>query len=297
MGERTFEKLSRWLLPIVLILFILQIITLPYVLGVTYSGRSEDPNHILTYTRAKLTWDDATGIDENGTAEMSLFKASYENVTAGNSDSLIAPGTEGFNIIRLKNMYGGSVEYKAVLYQIKTNEKLPVSVTLQGENYTDAEEYVLPEGVTKEQVIRAVEGSLRYNEIEDFDVVWKWDYYTDDMQDQIDTMLGNKEDDITVGLYIVVVDNNPDWSYEEKPQEPNEENPQDSNEENPENRPEDENNKGESEEEYQEETIITPTAPKTNDNSHVSLYFGLMTISFILLIILLFEQRKGNKQE
>ena len=290
MGEKSFEKLSRWLLPIVFILFILQVITLPYVLGVTYSGRSEAPNHILTYTRAKLTWDDATGINENGSAEMSLFKTSYENVAAGNTDRVIAPGTEGFNIIRLKNMYFGSIEYKAVLYQIKTNEKLPVIVNLQGENYTDTEDYVLPEGVTQEQVIRAVEGNLRYNEIEDFDIEWKWDYYTNEMQDQIDTMLGNEEDDITVGLYIVVIDNNPDWSDEEKPEDPNEENAGKD--------PADENSKeDQTKEENQEETVITPTAPKTNDNSQTGLYFGLMTISLILLMILLYERRKENKKE
>ena len=62
------KKINQWLLPAVLILFILEIVTLPYMVQLTYAGRSEEAGHVLTYTEGKLTWDSATGIDENGVA-------------------------------------------------------------------------------------------------------------------------------------------------------------------------------------------------------------------------------------
>ena len=60
------EKTSRWLLPLVVVLLVLQVLTLPLMLGFTYAGRSETPDHILTYSENKLTWDSATNIDGNG---------------------------------------------------------------------------------------------------------------------------------------------------------------------------------------------------------------------------------------
>lgn len=209
--QRVFsEKVSRWLLPTVLILFILEVLSLPLVLGITYSGRSESPDHILTYTQGKLTWDSATGIDENGVAVLNLFDAEYENAKGANGENIVAPGTEGFNIVRLKNAVTGSVNYKAVLYRIRTNEDLPVEAALEGENFTDTADYPLPEGVTADQVVRAVDGTIGGNEILDFDISWAWNYDESADQNAIDTILGDKaeSDEVTVGLYIVVEDNN-----------------------------------------------------------------------------------------
>lgn len=64
-----------WLLPVFLILFILEVIAFPFAVGLTYAGRSEDPNHTLTYRTNELTWSDVQGIDENGVAELSIFDA------------------------------------------------------------------------------------------------------------------------------------------------------------------------------------------------------------------------------
>jgi len=263
--QRLFsDKVSRWLLPAFLILFILEVITLPLVLGVTYSGRSESPDHTLTYTPGRLTWDKATGIDENGVAQLDLFDAVYPGVEAENGDNVVAPGTEGYNIIRLKNGVGGSIKYTAVLYRIRTNDALPVEADLVGD-YTDTEIYPLPEEVTEEQVLRAVSGFIRGGEIIDFDISWLWEFYTSDEQDQIDVALGNGEDTVTVGLYIVVEDDNDYSDDEDPPKLPG-----------------------------IKDKYIKP-APYTGDDNGVGTYIALMAISFIVLLLLMWDRRKEKQ--
>jgi hypothetical protein len=97
------KRISQWLLPAVLILFILEVLTLPLVLEVTYAGREDGPDHILTYTTGSLLWDSATGIDEYGVARLDLFHAVYDETVDGNGENVVAPGTAGLNILRLKN--------------------------------------------------------------------------------------------------------------------------------------------------------------------------------------------------
>lgn len=248
---------TRWLLPAVLILFILEIFTLPLVLELTYAGRSEAPNHILTYTPGSLKWDNTTGVDKNGTAILSLFHSQYGNtVNADNGDKVIAPGTDGFNIVRLKNNAEKSVNYTAVLYKIKDNPELPVEAELNGNGFTDTDTYTLPDKVKDSNVIRSVSGKVGSGEIQDFDINWLWEYYEDDAQDIIDTLLGDKAayeeaNDVTVGLYIVVEDNN----------------------------------------EY-----INPEPPQTGD-AGVGMYIVLMIISGSMLILLTVTRRKEKKCE
>jgi hypothetical protein len=202
------KKTAQWMLPTVLILFILEVLTLPLVLEITYAGREDGPDHILTYTTNTLVWDEATGIDEHGVAQLSLFNAIYDETVNGNGESVVAPGTEGFNIVRLKNGSDNTITYTAVLYCIKTNEELPVKVALQGDDFTDTDSYTLPYEVAEEHVLRAVTGRLPGDHIRDFDISWLWEFETDEEQDRVDTILGDKDelDNITVGLYIVVED-------------------------------------------------------------------------------------------
>ena len=202
------KKIAQWMLPTVLILFILEVLTLPLVLEITYAGREDGPDHILTYTTNSLVWDEATGIDEHGVAQMSLFDAIYGETVDGNGTPVVAPGTEGFNILRLKNESSDTITYTAVLYCIKTNEELPVEVVLQGEYFTDTDSYSLPYQVAEENVLRAVTGTLPTDQIQDFDISWQWEFETNEDQDRIDTILGDRDelDNITVGMYIVVED-------------------------------------------------------------------------------------------
>ena len=212
------KKISQWLLPTVLILFILEVLTLPLVLDFTYAGRSDGPDHILTYKTGSLLWDSATGIDEHGVAKLSLFDTIYDDTVDGNGDDVVAPGTEGMNILRLKNDSQSEITYTAVLYCIKTNDELPVEVALQGEKFTDTDSYSLPYEISEEHVIRAVTGNLPKDQIQDFDISWLWQFDTEEEQNRIDTILGNKEklDNVTVGVYIVVEDD----GYTTQPEPP-----------------------------------------------------------------------------
>ena len=54
-----------------------------------------EPAHVLSYTTGRLTWDRATGIDENGAAVLSLFADAYQNVLSENGERVAAPGTDG----------------------------------------------------------------------------------------------------------------------------------------------------------------------------------------------------------
>lgn len=256
---RIRSQVSRWLLPVVLILFLLEIILLPYAVGATYAGRSESPNHILTYTTGTLTWDSATGIGADGVALLDLFDASYQNVQAQNGDNLVAPGTEKTSIVRLKNDAATPVRYTALLYRVKEEDTLPVAPQLTGTGFADTGIYPLPDGVTKGQVVRAVTGTVAAGTVQDFDISWGWAYYEDDARDKLDTALGNtaayaEADRVTAGLYIVVEDEGSgSGSY------------------------------------------IAPTIPQTGDDSPLTLYATLVLISGILLVLLWRERQKDRQ--
>ncbi len=210
---KILAKNRQWLLPTVLILFILEVLTLPLVISITYGGRSESPDRILTYTENKLTWDNGAQIDENGTVQFSLFDEFYQSVKSDNGDDVVAPGTNGKNIVRLHNQVMGEVSYTAVLYRIRSSEDLPVEVSLSGDRFTDTKDYALPEGVSENDVIRAVTGTVSGSERQDFDVDWVWHFEVSDEQDELDTALGNaaaalEADTVTVGMYITVTDGN-----------------------------------------------------------------------------------------
>lgn len=124
------EKTNR--LEVVLTLLLIQLILLPAALGVTYASSGTRPEHILTYTTGRLTWDSATETDGQGAARLELFRRSYDNVNAADGQRVIAPGTAGETVVRLKNNTGRTVSYTAVLYEKKTNAALPVTSALTG---------------------------------------------------------------------------------------------------------------------------------------------------------------------
>ena len=109
----------------VLILFLLQTFMLPAAIGVTYASRSLKPEHILTYSAGRLAWDAGTDTDSSGAARLRLFDTAYSHVDSGDGAEVVAPGTEGHSLVRLKNDGGSAVTYTAVLYRIRT-ENVPV---------------------------------------------------------------------------------------------------------------------------------------------------------------------------
>ena len=213
-----FEKNRQRILPLLLTLAVLALLSLPLAVNPAWAAPGTSPDHVLTYNQNSLKWDSATGINADGTAELTLFDAKYNNVEAVDGRRVVAPGTDGSNMIRLVNNVSGRIRYTAVLYSIKTDPRIPVQPSLGGTGMYDTASYQLPAGVTGAEVIRAVRGTVAGHGLQDFDINWLWNYEVTDAQDATDTELGNaaaaamKEqtdgDSVTVGFYIVVEDSN-----------------------------------------------------------------------------------------
>ena len=203
------------ILPVVIILFICQIMLLPFVTGLTYATRSERPEHILTYKNNSLSWDGNTRVRSDGSAVLSFFETLYSNVNAENAQKVLAPGTEKDSIIRLKNNSGGEVRYTAVLYSLTESKELCINAGLSGSGFGKALDYTLPDNVGRESVISAVSGFVEAGKMQDFDINWFWSFEEagNEAKDGIDTYLGNKSasgkaDEATIGFYLVVDDGN-----------------------------------------------------------------------------------------
>ncbi len=203
------QKIRTILLPTAVVLFILEVLTLPLVLGLTYASKSESPEHILTFSGKKLSWDSGTIVDSHGTASLELFEEYYNNTNAENNEDIVAPGTQGRSIVRLKNDDKNPISYTAVLYVIRSDQELPVEVELSGEDLEKTEEYPLPDGIAKDKIISAVSGEVESGKMQDFCIDWFWKYEESSMQDLTDTEFGDKAaekipDDLTVGIFITV---------------------------------------------------------------------------------------------
>lgn len=209
-----FEKMREWLLPVLLMLFIIQVILLPVVIGLTYAIPAERPEHILTYETGSLLWDKATSVRPDGSAELSFFETLYKNVNADTAEKVLAPGTEKDSVIRLKNNTNREIAYTAVLYFLSTSSDLKIGASLSGSGFSDTSQYRLPEEIKPEKVVRAVTGRLDAKKIGDFGINWFWDYEDGsnlEERDRLDTYLGNKAagggaDEVTLGFYLVVHD-------------------------------------------------------------------------------------------
>ena len=216
----TVKKHNRWLLPTLLILFILVIITLPLMMFLTYAGRAESPSHLITFANEKLTWDENTVVHDDGVAELSFFSQYYQNVNSENEDNVFAPGTDQLTTIRLLNNSSDTIKYTAVAYMIKECETLPLYGRMDAPGSSSTNSYPLPEGVTEADVLNAVTGTVDGKNIKDFDISWYWVFESGEEiepgiyeSDPNDTYLGNKAawdvaDDAIIGFYIVVEGDN-----------------------------------------------------------------------------------------
>lgn len=210
-------KLREWLFPAILVLFILQVILLPVMIGLTYATRSERPEHILTYKKAgSLVWDKDTVVRSDGSASLSFFETMYPHVEAENAETVLAPGTEKSSVIRLKNEVKRAVRYTAVLYEAAAPQELDIQASLAGDGFSDASDQALPEWIRENAIIRTVDGSLGANQMQDFDIQWIWNYEDGtDVRDIVDTDLGDKAaagkaDRATLGFYLIVHDDGED---------------------------------------------------------------------------------------
>ena len=213
--EKLFsEKIVRWLLPTLLILFILVVITLPAVVSFSYADRSDSPDHVLSYSTAKLLWDQNTIVDSQGVAVLDLFAPQYNNVQSVDGRDVVAPGTEGSATIRLKNTVNRQIKYNAVLYRIRSNEDIIIDPALSVEGSKHSYDVSLPEGVEHAEIIDCVWGRVYAGQITDFDIYWQWPFEETLEQNVTDTALGiaAEPDSITVGLYIIVEDMGEDYA-------------------------------------------------------------------------------------
>ncbi len=204
------RKQKVWILPTIIVLFILEILTFPLVVSLTYAGKSESPEHIITYNTGKLIWDDNTKVRADGTGELTLFDTLYQNVNSDNGEKVLAPGTEGDNIVRLHNKCGNEVTYTAIMYTIRSVGNLPVVAVMDGDG-NDTEDFSLPNGIEKDSVVKALSGKLSDGQIADFNIDWHWTFEQGTEQDIIDTAFGDKAaqdeaDNVVMGIYIVVED-------------------------------------------------------------------------------------------
>lgn len=67
------KKFRDGLLAVVLILFVVQALLLPFVVGTTYASKGRTPEHIITYSGHRLRWDAYTVLDENGAAQLDFL--------------------------------------------------------------------------------------------------------------------------------------------------------------------------------------------------------------------------------
>lgn len=266
-----------------------------------------EPAHVLSYTTGRLTWDSATGIDENGAAVLSLFADAYQNVLSENGERVVAPGTDGSCTVRLENRMGYAISYIAVAYRIKEAETLPVEPEFSCEGAEDTGSYPLPEGVEDAQVIRAVRGELSGGQSADFRLDWLWEYYESDAPDVLDTALGDKAasdtpDDVTAGLYIVVEEEQPDPPVptpdptpvpSEPPDKPDKPDVTDE----PEDPAETDEPDGPGDTDETDGGYIRPEVPKTGDESAAWLYLALIFLGGAGLALLIFGGRRDKNNE
>lgn len=146
---------------------------------------TEQAEHILTYKNQKLVWDANTEVN-NQVAQLRLFSDSYENVKS--NEKVVAPGTEGSCVVRLKNESANEIEYKAV---ISKKDDTPIHIN----------------NSTEDIVVKT--GKVAADSVTNLDIEWKWIF---DEEDERDTVLGNKEllDNASVYLEIQVTDDGRD---------------------------------------------------------------------------------------
>ncbi len=203
--KRFFNSIGKnrqWLLPMNILLLVAIIITFPFIAHGSAALANGEANHILTYTKNDLSWGMNTKVGDNGAAQLSLFKGGK-----------VAPGDNGKNIIRLVNDANDKISYTAVAYEIKSTDDLPISADLTAENAAPAEKSPLPVGVADSQVVSALKGQIDGKQHLDMELTWKWDFDNGEIANAVDTAIGNSEKDenITIGIYVTVEDDN---SYE-----------------------------------------------------------------------------------
>lgn len=207
------KQRSKRLIRLTLVLFLLEVITFPFVVKLTYSGTGNGVDRMLTYTPGKLTWDSDKKILPDGTAVLSLFSDSYRNAKSDNKDDILAPGADMNSIVRLRNDSNHDIQYTAVCYKIQSGDMMNVKGLIKGNGLKDTKDVPPSNSYQPDQVTHAVSGTLSSNQLLDFDVNVIWDFEINDSVDLKDTHLGNNSADgnpatLKIGFIVYVTDLN-----------------------------------------------------------------------------------------
>lgn len=200
--KRQLNKKERMLWGSIIFLFALAVLTFPFAFSPTWSLPRANTDRTLTYTTGKLTWDTDAEINDDGTIRLNIFENQFVNVMSADGSKIIAPGTNNSSGVRLLNTTGSDIDYLAVLYRMdNTGANITASVT----GGSDTDEYVLPDGVSSNQVASAQTATLPANNATVIGVDWDWIYDYETKTDSMDTYVGNvSTDKIEYGLYVVV---------------------------------------------------------------------------------------------
>lgn len=214
------KKCTPWLLPTVLVLFILEVVCLPLVIKFTWPTDRPSPDHVLTYSLNKLTWDEDTVVDPiTRAAKLNIFDDTYEGeAQSDNGDHIIAPGLSKQSVVRLFNSRLNAVDYYAFLYYKQSTEDIPITITFDPENTYPRlpNGYVMPPEITGQgyTIIGAYYGFVPGSAMSDLTINWEWPFEDPadiDGRDAVDTELGNKAanndfENVEVGLYVYIED-------------------------------------------------------------------------------------------
>lgn len=166
------EKTSSALLCAIFVLLAAAIITFPFAFNITWAMPTV-ADRTLTYEPGQLTWDNTEEIDaQTGIMHLPIFSTSYKDSASSASDNIVAPKTEKSTLVNLLNTANNQIEYTAVLYRTDASS-VPLNATIT--TGTDTSDYVLPNGVTQEQVVSAKQGTLASTSTENIEIYWKWD--------------------------------------------------------------------------------------------------------------------------
>ena len=206
MEKRISKKTSALGLAVV-VLFIVAVLTFPYAFNLSWALPGASSDRTLTYAPGTLTWDSAAEVDSAGTAKLHLFKNSYSgsSVTPTDNANIVAPNTTGSENVRLVNTAGNEIQYVAVLYRLDENT---ASIDAEVVGGAETSEYVLPEGVSQDQVEYAIGGTITPYATQIMAVDWNWPYYTSSENDAADENAGNDlvNDNVKYGLFVAVYD-------------------------------------------------------------------------------------------
>ena len=198
------KRINR-MLPIIALSMLALALVLAIV-GHTYAANSsETPIHVLNYDTGRLYWAQGSErIDENGIYQLSLFDSLP---TGDDGEKIISPGDSYINTVELRNKTGHEVTYTAVLYKI-SKDNVPIVTDISNISpLHNTDFYTLPDGVTSENVVRAVSGEIGPYALQSIQIDWQWEFSVSDEQDEIDTALGNLEySDVLMGVWITVTD-------------------------------------------------------------------------------------------